>query len=92
MTEKSLAALMKKYEAEKEGLHNTQDKNRRNQEDKLKVLALNILEDVWNALLCEVRHIQSPTSFNTARKTHLVRTYYLKAPCPCPSRPSSSVS
>ena len=42
MTEKSLAALMKKYEAEKEGLHNTQDKNRHNQEDKLKVLALNI--------------------------------------------------
>ena len=38
MTEKAVAALMKKYEAEKEGLHNTQQKNRRNQEDKLKVL------------------------------------------------------
>ena len=38
MTEKVIAKLVQKHEDETETLRNTQEKNRRNQEEKLKVL------------------------------------------------------
>ena len=49
MTEKVVATLMKKYEAEKEGLRNTHEKNRRNQDDKLKVRTPGIF-NMWRVM------------------------------------------
>ena len=35
-----------------------------------------VAHSVWNSLPHEIRHIQSPTAFKTALKTHLFKTYY----------------
>ena len=49
MTEKVVATLLKKHEAEKEGLRNTHEKNRRNQDEKLKVRTPGILT-TWRVM------------------------------------------